>query len=60
MEEVLMSVMYEVPSHSDVGTVVITGEVVREHVLPTLVPRDQQLRRTGTQQNLSERRERSA
>jgi ATP-dependent Clp protease ATP-binding subunit ClpX len=60
MEEVLMSVMYEVPSHSDVGTVVITGEVVREHVLPTLVPRDQQFRRTGTQQNLNERRERSA
>jgi len=53
-------VMYEVPSHSDVGTVVITGEVVREHVLPTLVPRDQQFRRTGTQQNLTERRERSA
>ena len=65
MEEVLMSVMYEVPSHSDVGTVVITGEVVREHVLPTLVPRDQRGlnehgRRTGTQQNLNERRERSA
>jgi ATP-dependent Clp protease ATP-binding subunit ClpX len=65
MEEVLMSVMYEVPSHSDVGTVVITGEVVREHVLPTLVPRDQRAlnehgRRTGTQQNLNERRDRSA
>jgi ATP-dependent Clp protease ATP-binding subunit ClpX len=40
MEEVLMSVMYEIPSRSDVARVVITREVVLEHVNPTIVPRD--------------------
>ena len=39
MEEVLQSVMYDVPSREDVATVVITREVVLEHVAPTLVPR---------------------
>lgn len=39
MEEVLMSVMYEVPSRKDVARVVITAEVVRSNVNPTLVPR---------------------
>jgi len=40
LEEVLMSVMYEVPSRKDVERVVITREVVLENVNPTLVPRD--------------------
>src|SRR6202049_2748044 len=40
MEEVLLSVMFEVPSRKDVERVVITGPVVLEHVNPTLVPRD--------------------
>ena len=40
LEEVLLSVMYEVPSRKDVARVVITGEIVLEHVNPTLVPRD--------------------
>ncbi|MBT2213549.1 ATP-dependent Clp protease ATP-binding subunit ClpX [Actinomadura graeca] len=40
MEEVLLSVMYEVPSRHDVARVVITREAVLEHVNPTLVPRD--------------------
>jgi ATP-dependent Clp protease ATP-binding subunit ClpX len=40
LEEVLLSVMYEVPSRKDVERVVITAESVREHVNPTLVPRD--------------------
>src|ERR1700749_31505 len=39
LEEVLMSVMYEVPSRKDVERVVITREAVLEHVNPTLVPR---------------------
>jgi ATP-dependent Clp protease ATP-binding subunit ClpX len=39
LEEVLLSVMYEVPSRKDVERVVITGAVVLEHVNPTLVPR---------------------
>ncbi len=40
MEEVLMSVMYEVPSRKDVARVVVDENVVLEHVNPTLVPRD--------------------
>jgi ATP-dependent Clp protease ATP-binding subunit ClpX len=52
MEEVLMSVMYEIPSRSDVARVVITREVVLEHVNPTIVPRDSVPKR--------ERREKSA
>ncbi len=38
MEEVLLHVMYDVPSRDDVATVIITREVVEENVLPTLVP----------------------
>jgi ATP-dependent Clp protease ATP-binding subunit ClpX len=52
MEEVLQSVMFEVPSRSDVARVVITGEVVLKNVNPTLVPRDVERKR--------ERREKSA
>jgi len=51
MEEVLLSVMYEVPSRSDVARVVITGEVVLDRVNPTIVPRELPKR---------ERREKSA
>jgi len=51
MEEVLMSVMYEIPSRPDVARVVISREVVLEKVLPTIVPRDVPKR---------ERREKSA
>jgi ATP-dependent Clp protease ATP-binding subunit ClpX len=40
MEEVLLSVMYEVPSRKDVERVVLTREAVLENVNPTLVPRD--------------------
>ncbi|KRV46379.1 ATP-dependent Clp protease ATP-binding subunit ClpX [Wenjunlia vitaminophila] len=40
MEEVLMSVMYEVPSRNDVARVVITADVVLSNVNPTLVPRE--------------------
>ena len=39
LEEVLLHVMYDVPSRSDVAKVVITGAVVRDNVNPTLVPR---------------------
>jgi ATP-dependent Clp protease ATP-binding subunit ClpX len=41
MEEVLLNVMYEVPSREDVAKVVVTGGVVLENVNPTLIPRDQ-------------------
>jgi len=43
MEEVLMSVMYEVPSRSDVERVVINADVVLSHVNPTIVPRAQRV-----------------
>ena len=39
LEEVLLNVMYEVPSRDDIAKVVVTQEVVRESVNPTLVPR---------------------
>ncbi len=38
MEEVLLDTMYELPSRTDVAQVVITEEVVRQKVNPTLVP----------------------
>ncbi|HYH33860.1 MAG TPA: ATP-dependent Clp protease ATP-binding subunit ClpX, partial [Nocardioides sp.] len=40
IEEVLLHVMYDVPSRGDVGKVVVTGEVVTDEVAPTLVPRE--------------------
>lgn len=40
LEEVLLNVMYDVPSRPDVARVVVTGETVRDNVLPTLVPRE--------------------
>ena len=51
MEEVLLPVMYDIPSRDDVAKVLVTGKTVRENVNPTIVPR-QPARR--------ERRERSA
>ncbi len=53
MEEVLLHVMYEVPSREDVARVVITREVVLSNVNPTLVPREVAPRKR-------ERREKSA
>ncbi|MEA3055558.1 MAG: ATP-dependent Clp protease ATP-binding subunit ClpX [Actinomycetota bacterium] len=41
LEEVLLNIMYELPSRTDVGKVVIDGTVVREKVNPTLVPRSE-------------------
>jgi ATP-dependent Clp protease ATP-binding subunit ClpX len=52
MEEVLLSVMYDIPSRKDVAKVVVTRETVLEHVNPTIGPRDATPKR--------ERREKSA
>ena len=52
LEEVLLNVMYDVPSRDDVAQVIITAEVVKDSVLPTLVPREKLAKR--------ERREKSA
>jgi len=51
MEEVLQSVMYDIPSRTDVAKVVITEQTVRENVNPTIVSR---------QPSRRERREKSA
>ncbi len=42
VEEVLLNVMYDVPSREDIGKVVVTGEVVSDNVNPTLVPREEE------------------
>ena len=40
MEEVLLNVMYDVPSREDIARVVINGDVVGKNVNPTLIPRE--------------------
>ncbi len=40
LEEVLLNVMYDVPSREDVAKVVVNREVVCDNVNPTLVPRE--------------------
>ncbi len=40
LEEVLLSVMYDVPSRKDVAKVVVNRETVLDNVLPTIVPRE--------------------
>jgi ATP-dependent Clp protease ATP-binding subunit ClpX len=53
LEEVLLGVMYDVPSRKDVAKVVITAAVVSDNVNPTLIPKDAPAPRR-------ERREKSA
>ena len=55
LEEVLLNVMYDVPSRTDVAKVIITDEVVRDNVNPTLVPRE-----APAATSRRERREKSA
>jgi ATP-dependent Clp protease ATP-binding subunit ClpX len=40
IEEILLNVMYEVPSRDDIAKVVVTAESVLEDVHPTLVPKE--------------------
>ncbi|MFG2038540.1 ATP-dependent Clp protease ATP-binding subunit ClpX [Dactylosporangium sp. NPDC048998] len=58
MEEVLLSVMYEVPSNPNIARVLITREVVLEKVIPTIVPRDLAAHRVGRRR--ADREEKSA
>jgi ATP-dependent Clp protease ATP-binding subunit ClpX len=51
MEEVLLPVMYDIPSRDDVAKVVVNADTVNDNVLPTIVPRKAQRQ---------ERREKSA
>jgi ATP-dependent Clp protease ATP-binding subunit ClpX len=46
LEEVLLNVMYDLPSRSDIGKCVIDRKVVEEKVNPTLVPRAESPRAT--------------
>ena len=41
MEEVLLPVMFDVPSDDGIARVVVTREVVLDNVLPTIVRRDE-------------------
>jgi len=59
IEEVLLNVMYEVPSRPDVARVIVTRETVLDNVNPTLVPRDQIAGRSK-RSSAAERREKSA
>jgi len=59
MEEVLLSVMYEVPSNPNVARVLITREVVLNNVNPTIVPRDFTSHRAAGRRR-AEREEKSA
>jgi ATP-dependent Clp protease ATP-binding subunit ClpX len=52
MEEVLLNVMYELPSREDITKCRVDRDVVLNGVNPTLIPRDAPSKR--------ERRERSA
>jgi len=47
LEEVLLNVMYDVPSRDDVATVQITREVVENNVNPTIIPRKPSRRERG-------------
>src|SRR4051794_31181095 len=45
IEEVLLHVMYDVPSRGDVAKVVVTREVVMDDIAPTLVPRESEAKK---------------
>jgi ATP-dependent Clp protease ATP-binding subunit ClpX len=45
IEEVLLHVMYDVPSRGDVGKVIVTAEVVNDGVAPTLVSRESEAKK---------------
>ena len=47
LEEVLLEVMYDLPSRDDVVRCVIDREVVMEHVHPTLITVDEEKRRSA-------------
>ncbi|BDZ57410.1 ATP-dependent Clp protease ATP-binding subunit ClpX [Barrientosiimonas endolithica] len=53
MEEVLLPVMFDVPSDDDIARVVVTREVVLDNVNPTIVRREQPPARKRTQRKES-------
>jgi ATP-dependent Clp protease ATP-binding subunit ClpX len=48
IEEVLLHVMYDVPSREDIAKVVVNAEVVRDNVNPTLIPRTPEAKKKKT------------
>jgi ATP-dependent Clp protease ATP-binding subunit ClpX len=53
MEEVLLPVMFDVPSEEDIARVVVTREVVLDNVNPTIVRRDERPARAKRQRKES-------
>ena len=47
MEEVLLPVMFDLPSRDDIATVVITEEVVAQKAEPTMIPHDVKRRKSA-------------
>ena len=45
IEEVLLHVMYDVPSRGDIAKVIVTREVVFDEVAPTLIPRESEAKK---------------
>jgi ATP-dependent Clp protease ATP-binding subunit ClpX len=45
IEEVLLHVMYDVPSRGDIAKVVVTKETVLDDVAPTLIPRESEAKK---------------
>ncbi|HEY0949337.1 ATP-dependent Clp protease ATP-binding subunit ClpX [Nocardioides sp.] len=45
IEEVLLHVMYDVPSRGDIAKVIVTREVVMDDVAPTLIPRESEAKK---------------
>jgi ATP-dependent Clp protease ATP-binding subunit ClpX len=45
LEEVLLHVMYDVPSRVDVGKVIVSREVVTDEVAPELLPRESEAKK---------------
>lgn len=45
IEEVLLHVMYDVPSRGDIARVIVTREVVTDGVSPTLIPRESEAKK---------------
>jgi ATP-dependent Clp protease ATP-binding subunit ClpX len=45
IEEVLLHVMYDVPSRGDIAKVIVTREVVMDGVAPTLIPRESEAKK---------------
>ena len=55
MEEILLPVMYEVPSRKDVGKVIVTAETIREKVSPTYIERGPNSVKRSTKQRGEEK-----